>query len=128
MGLYHAKSGEVVDVRTWGDELPAGKTKAIIKTDAIELLRLSLPAGKEIPTHRARGDVVIHCIEGAVSLSIGSAASELRAGQLVHIDSGAPHSLRAISDSFVLLTVVQQNRERREGAGDVDEAVEMSHA
>ncbi len=34
MSTYHAAAGEVVNLATWVSDLPADKSKAIVKTDA----------------------------------------------------------------------------------------------
>ena len=40
MAMHHAAPGEVVDLASWADDLPGEKTKAIVKTDTLELARL----------------------------------------------------------------------------------------
>ena len=69
MALEHAQSGEVVDVRPLGATLADAKTTTLAKTDAFELLRLVVPAGKEIPTHAAPGEIIVHCLEGRVTFT-----------------------------------------------------------
>ena len=49
MATHHAKPGEIVDLQTWAADLPKEHTKAIVKTDEMELIRIVLPAGKGIP-------------------------------------------------------------------------------
>ena len=46
MAIPHAKPGEVVDVRPLGSGLSAASTWTIVKTDALEVIRIVLPAGE----------------------------------------------------------------------------------
>ncbi len=52
MATHHAKPGEVVNLETWAEDLTTEQTKAIIKTNEMELIRLVLPQGKEILNHK----------------------------------------------------------------------------
>jgi quercetin dioxygenase-like cupin family protein len=77
MAMQHAQSGEVIDVRPLGSELPDTKTRALIKSESFELIRLVLPAGKKIPEHRAKGEIVVHCLEGQVLFGTSGSTVEV---------------------------------------------------
>jgi hypothetical protein len=40
MATHHAVSGEIVDLKTWSNDLGAEKSKVIAKTKGLELARL----------------------------------------------------------------------------------------
>jgi quercetin dioxygenase-like cupin family protein len=98
--------GETFDLRPLGVTLATKKSGTLFKTDHVELIRLILPAGQETSEHYAAGELIVHCLEGRVGLMAHGETRELHAGELVHLDSGEPHSLKAIVDAGVLLTVV----------------------
>jgi hypothetical protein len=50
MSIQHVKSGEVVQLPL-GPALGSAKTTTLVKTSNLELIRLVLPAGKDIPLH-----------------------------------------------------------------------------
>lgn len=109
MATHHAKSGEVVDLASWADDLPTEQTKAIVKTSGIELARLVIKAG--INMHKADychvdGPIVVHCIEGEIVLKTPDAQIRLSAGQLAWLEGRTEHALRAVQDAVVLLTIV----------------------
>lgn len=54
MSIQYAKFGEAIPLLL-GSMLSASKTTTLVKTGDLELIRLILPAGKEIPTHKAPG-------------------------------------------------------------------------
>ena len=106
MAMHHAAPGEVVDLASWADDLPGEKTKAIVKTDTLELARLVLPGGHELRRHSVAGPVVLHCLEGRIAVGLGAVVKELESNQLLHLAPGEPHSIAALDDAVLLLTVV----------------------
>src|SRR5690606_16338163 len=105
MGLHHASSGEVVDLESWGSDLPQGKSKAIVKTDQMELIRIDLPSGREIPEHNAPGHITVQCIKGSVDFSCHGTTRHLKKGQLLFLEPEEVHSLKSREDAAILLTV-----------------------
>ena len=106
MATHHANPGEIVDLQTWAADLPKEHTKAIVKTDEMELIRMVLPAGKGIPNHKVDGPITIHCIAGKIAFTAMGATQEINYDQLIHLMPGEPHSVKAIEDSVILLTII----------------------
>lgn len=107
MATHHANPGEIVDLKTWADDQPGARTKTIVKSDKMELIRMQLPSGKEIPNHNVpNGSIIVHCIRGTVEFTAMGAMQELEPGQLLHLVQGEPHSLVAIEDAVILLTII----------------------
>ena len=110
MATHHANPGEIVDLQTWAADLPKEHTKAIVKTDEMELIRIVLPAGKGIPNHKVDGPITIQCVAGKLGITAMGATQELNYKQLIHLMPDEPHSLKAIEDSVVLLTIIFKNK------------------
>lgn len=106
MAIPHATPGAVIDVRPLGPALAGTKTTALIKTEGLEVIRLVVPRGKEIPTHKARGEVTVHCLEGRVAITTEGTTSELAAGDLVYFRGEQPHSVLGLDDASLLVTLV----------------------
>ena len=106
MAILHAQSGEVVDVRPLGVSIADSKTTALIKTQHFEVLRMVILASKEIAEHKAKGDIIVQCLEGHITFSTKEKNLELRAGHMLYLKTGEPHSLKAIEDSSLLLTML----------------------
>jgi len=106
MATHHASPIEVVDLGTWAQDMPNEQTKAIVKTEEMELVRLVIPAGKEIPTHKVSGPIVVHCINGKIEFTAMGTTHVLTHGQLLHLIPDEPHSVKAAEDSVVLLTII----------------------
>lgn len=105
-----AKPGEIMNVRPLGPALSAAKTKTLAITDDLEIIRLVVPAGKEIPEHKAKGTVVVHCLEGQVAFTAFGRTQNLQAGELLYLPEGVGHSLRVVRDASCLLTIVLPRR------------------
>jgi quercetin dioxygenase-like cupin family protein len=106
MAIPHAKSGDVINIRPLGSALAQARTTTLVKTKMLEMIRLVIPSGKNIPPHQAHGEITVQCLEGRVAFTAGNMARELEAGQLLYLSSEEPHSLRGIEDASILLTIM----------------------
>ncbi len=68
---------------------------------------MALRAGESLSEHENPGEATLHVLEGRVLLRSGEASWNGSPGDLITIPD-ALHSLEAIEDSAVLLTVVKQ--------------------
>jgi quercetin dioxygenase-like cupin family protein len=106
MALHHARAGEVIDLRPLGDDLKHAGTKAIVKTDLFETVRLVVHEGMDIDEHDVDGPIMLHCLEGNVNLGLAGSNVSLRAGQWMYLEGGVRHSVRGIEESSLLLTIL----------------------
>ncbi len=105
MAIHHAQPGDIIDVRPLGPALTGARSHALFKSADLEVIRLVLRAGEGMPTHAVAGEITLQCIEGRTAFSFDSGQIELAAGQLVHVTGDDMHSLRALEDSSLLLTI-----------------------
>ena len=109
MALPHSGPGEVVDVRPLGAALVDTKTHMLAKTADVEILRLVLPAGKEVPMHVAPGVLVVHCLEGRVAFTAFGKTQDLEPGRLVYLPPKEPHAVKAVEPSSLLVTILRRS-------------------
>ena len=83
MALPHAQPAEIVDVRPLGSALASTQTRTLLRAEKLELIRLVVPAGKEIPEHKAKGEIIAHCIEGKLAFNVFGQTKVLEAGKLL---------------------------------------------
>lgn len=105
MAIPHATPGQVVDVRPLGERVKEAITTTLVKADDLEVIRLIVPAGKEIPEHRARGAITVQCLEGAVEFRSHGQTRQLPAGHLLYLEAGVAHAVKGVEDSSLLLTL-----------------------
>lgn len=110
MAIPHAESGEVIDVRPLGERIQQRGTSTLCKTDSLEVLRLVLPAGAQLPRHQVAGEITVHCLEGRIVFDAGGTNRELTAGKLLFLSGGTPHALRAEEDSSLLVTILLRHK------------------
>ena len=105
MSLNHAQSGEIISLPL-GTALSSSKTTTLVKTADLEVIRLVLPAGKEIPSHKAPGEITVQCLEGRFAFTAHGKTQELSAGQMLYLAASEPHALKAVEYSTVLVTIL----------------------
>ncbi len=110
MALPHAESGQIIDITPLGSRLRSTVSTALFKAEDLEVMRLVLLAGKGIPPHRVAGEVTIQCIEGVVEVSSQDIRT-LDAGKMLYLRGDEVHSLRALEDASVLLTIFLDRRD-----------------
>ena len=106
MAIPHAKPGEVVDVRPLGPALASAQTKTLVRAEQVEVIRLVVPAGKAIDEHKAKGEIVVHCLEGKVAFTAFGKTQTLEAGKLLYLPTGEPHTVKGVEDASLLLTIL----------------------
>lgn len=100
-----AQPGQPIDLALPPEAMGGAATQALLKTQALELIRLVLPQGKAVPPRTVRGELTVHCLEGELVLAFDGAACHLGPGQLVLLPAGTEHAIHAASDAVALLTV-----------------------
>ncbi len=104
MALRHAEPGDVIHLGSVSTKSGVTGTAALVKSDRFEAIHLLIPAGAAIPSHHVSGYVTLYCLEGRVIL--GPSNIELRPGDWIYLERGDHHSLEAIEDVRMLLTIL----------------------
>lgn len=108
MAIPHAEPNQVVSVGPLGPDLAATKTWTLLKTERMQVIRLVIPAGKEIPAHQAPGEITVQSVEGRVAFTASGRTQELGPGQLVYLTARETHALRGIEDASLLVTILSR--------------------
>jgi len=80
--------------------------KVLVNEPGYRMVLLSMRAAQSVPEHATPGMVTVYAIRGHITFYEGSSSCDLRAGEVLYIESGSPHRLEAHEDSalFVLNT------------------------
>ena len=105
MAIPHSQPGDVIDVRPLGPALSGTRSHALFKSSDLEVIRVVLLAGQEMPRHAVSGEITLQCLEGRVEVTCNAGVRELASGQLIHMAGGDIHALRAIENASLLLTI-----------------------
>ena len=106
MALTHAKSSQVIALTRADEDITQFSSIALTKTEQIELIRLVLPAGKEMPEHHVKGEITFQCLSGQIAFIMGATTATLTGGEMLYLEGGAPHAVKALTDSVALVTIV----------------------
>jgi quercetin dioxygenase-like cupin family protein len=107
MALPHARSGDIVNLRPLGSRISDTPSSAFVRDASIEVMRLVLPAGREVPEHEVEGPITVQCLEGLLEVQAHGAVRRIGAGELMYLAGGVPHALRAVEDASALVTIVR---------------------
>ncbi len=77
-------------------------------THALRQTLIALKGGHQLDEHESPGDATVHVLHGRVKLVAGDESWEGSAGDLLTVPPRR-HSLEALTDSAVLLTVATQS-------------------
>jgi quercetin dioxygenase-like cupin family protein len=106
MATKHASSGELIDLRPLGAPLEDTQSTTLLRDAQLKVMRLVMPTGKELHDHAVGGPITMQCLEGEIEVTAHGTAKTMRAGDLMYLASKVHHSLRAIEDASILVTVV----------------------
>lgn len=81
------------------------RTMVLTKSDKMRIVLRALHAGSELPTHKADGQISLQVLEGQIEFAADGRTVTMKRGQLLVLAGGAPHSLRAVEESAILITL-----------------------
>ena len=106
MALSHAASGELIPLKRGDDDIAHFTSVALAKTEHMELIRLVLPKGREMPLHSVEGELTLLCLQGEMVCDAHERTVVLRPGEMLYLLGGVPHAVRSNDDAVALLTIL----------------------
>lgn len=100
-----AKSGQIVAIKE-RTEFETSRKIVLAKTYDMEIIQFIVPAQQGIPIYEAQGEVILHCLEGRVSVAALGEEHDLKSGQLLYLSKNEPFSIHGIEDASLLATIV----------------------
>jgi quercetin dioxygenase-like cupin family protein len=77
----------------------------LVHRGPLRLLLFTFEPGGHLPEHRAPGHVVIHCLRGELDVEASAVHHRLSGGEALVLEPDVPHSVEAVAESEMLLTV-----------------------
>lgn len=106
MNAGHVEPGEVINLNTLKEDMPVDSTYALVKTSDMEVIRMAIPKGREVPEHSVQGEMSAQCLEGKIEFMVGKESHTLEEGDWLYLNRNQPHSLRALTDAVLLVTIL----------------------
>jgi quercetin dioxygenase-like cupin family protein len=107
-----ANPGDPIDVRPLGTALASARTRTLVHTMIVEVVRLIVRAGQEIPPRKSPGAVIAQSLEGRVALTALGKTQVLEAGTLLYLPAEEPYAFHGIDDASLLMTILTPRQER----------------
>lgn len=115
-GTYpqHARA-QLLDLEVIADrllqELPGSrrKTETVAREGGVSVVMMAMEAGDEIKQHLAPGSVSVQVLRGHISLNADAQDFDVRPSQVVFLQPSTPHSVAAVEQSVIVLTVTGGN-------------------
>lgn len=77
----------------------------LVRESGLSVVLTHLRAGATMQEHAAPGPTTVHVLDGHVRFRLGEEQFEAAEGRLVAFDAGVRHSVEAVEDSTLLLTL-----------------------
>ncbi len=111
---FLAQGGQVaVDIRgeiarlkrepAWADNDRHGSS--LVKGDGINVALMLLKAGAKLQEHHTRAPITLQVIDGRINFVANSKTQAVTSGMLVALDRAIEHSVEALEESAIVLTV-----------------------
>ena len=113
MNSSSALPGKIIELQRSDRTLASHDTKTLVQTTDFRVVQIRLPAGTKIPTYEAIGEIIIHCLEGCISVVAQGIGHKLTSDQLLYLVAAEPFSILAEEDSSVIATIVSPTRGRK---------------
>ena len=85
--------------------------KTLLREADLRIVLVILDRGAKLPDHHADGSLTIQTLDGRVVVALLDASFDLAPGQMLAVERGVSHSLVAIEDSAILLTIAWRGRQ-----------------
>jgi quercetin dioxygenase-like cupin family protein len=106
MNKGHVKFREVINLEKLRSDMDVGATHALVRTEAMEVIRMALPEGKQIKEHSVEGEITVQCLKGKVQFRVGDETKYLSTEDWIFLEGGVPHAVHANEDAVLLLTIL----------------------
>jgi quercetin dioxygenase-like cupin family protein len=84
-------------------------SRTFSQTSFMSLTLFAFDTGEGLSSHTAAGDAFVYILDGEASITIGDTELNVKAGEVVAMPAGVPHSLQANNRFKMLLVVIKGN-------------------
>jgi quercetin dioxygenase-like cupin family protein len=87
--------------------------KVLFETSFTKEIRIAMKAGTEMKKHQTSFPIVVELVEGNLDFGVNDSVLDLKRGDLIALEGGVPHDLKAKTDSLVRLTLTKYDQTNR---------------
>ena len=83
---------------------------ALFKSETMRIVLMGLHANAELKAHKANGVISVQVLEGKINFITDQQSSLIEKGQMIALQENITHSVRALTESFFLLTLAMKSK------------------
>jgi quercetin dioxygenase-like cupin family protein len=91
-------------------------SKSVLKKKTGSMTLFAFDRGEGLSEHTVPYDAVVHVLEGQAAVSLGGTQQTLGPGDLMILDAGIPHAVKAESRFKMMLTLIKETAQEQGGA------------
>lgn len=111
------KKASLVNDLQYNENKPA--VQVLLDTDSSREIRIAMRKGHVMKEHKTPYPIVVEIFEGYIRFGVKGESYDFEKGDLVYLEGGVPHDLRADQDSIIRLTLTKADTaERVKGVAD----------
>ena len=90
------------------DSLPPDSilSRNIYQDKSLKTILFGFQPGQELSEHTASVPATLHFLHGEATVVLGEETKDARGGTWVHLPANLPHSIRAKTETLMLLTLI----------------------
>lgn len=85
----------------------------LLETDNTKEIRIAMQTGHVMQKHQTPYPIVVEIFEGQIEFGVNNEILTLVKGDLISLEGGVPHNLKATQTSIVRLTLSKQDEAQR---------------
>ena len=93
---------------TWADSDRNSVT--LFKSETMRIVLIGLHENTELKPHKANGIISVQVIQGKIEFTAEQQNTHLEKGQMIALQENIVHSVKALTESFFLLTLAMNNK------------------
>ena len=85
----------------------------LLETDFTKEIRIAMKTGVAMKKHKTSFPIVVEIVDGQIDFGVNDDVYSLQKGDLIALNGGVPHDLKAKKDSIVRLTLTKYDETDR---------------
>lgn len=93
---------------TWSDSDRNSVT--LFKSETMRIVLIGLHKNAEMKPHKANGVISVQVVEGKIEFTTEQKSTQIEKGQMIALTENITHNVRALTESFFLLTLAMNDK------------------